>query len=107
VCEEYNGWTNRETWATNLWIDNERGLYEAVQEEAERIAKTGISFAYVELAHYLEETIEELLDMEEVLSAPPAQRKELINMSKDIGSLYRVNWSEIAKNIMSELEVSA
>jgi len=107
MCEEYNGWTNRETWAANLWIDNERGLYEAVQEEAERIAKTGISFAYVELAHYLEETIEELLDMEEVLSAPPAQRKELISMSKDIGSLYRVNWSEIAKNIMNEIEVSA
>ena len=32
MCEEYNGWTNRETWATALHINNDQGLYEAVQE---------------------------------------------------------------------------
>jgi hypothetical protein len=45
--------------------------------------------------------------MEEVLSAPPAQRKELINMSSDIGSLYRVNWWEIAESFLSEMDVNA
>ena len=25
--QEYNGWSNRETWATKLWIDNDQGLY--------------------------------------------------------------------------------
>ena len=23
----YNGWTNYETWAVGLWIDNEQGSY--------------------------------------------------------------------------------
>lgn len=28
----YNGWTNYETWAANLWISNEYGWYLEVQE---------------------------------------------------------------------------
>ena len=24
----YNGWTNYETWAVKLWMDNEEGSYE-------------------------------------------------------------------------------
>jgi hypothetical protein len=42
--------------------------------------------------------------MEIVLSAPPARRKELISMSSDIGSLYRVAWWEIAEHYLSGLK---
>ena len=35
--ERYNGWANYPTWAVNLWLSNDRGLYdmtnEAVDEE--------------------------------------------------------------------------
>lgn len=31
----YNGWTNYETWAVKLWLDNEQGSYYAMQEMAE------------------------------------------------------------------------
>jgi hypothetical protein len=41
--------------------------------------------------------------MEQVFSAPLEQRKALISMSSDIGSLYRVNWYEIAESLLSEL----
>jgi len=27
VCQIYQKWTNRETWATALWINNDEGLY--------------------------------------------------------------------------------
>jgi hypothetical protein len=97
--EEYNGWSNRETWATKLWIDNDQGLYYHAQDMAGGYSnedKRG-------LADALEEWITELLDMEQVFTAPPAQRKELIMMSSDIGSLYRVNWYEIAESLLSEL----
>ena len=30
--EEYNGWTNYETWNVKLWIDNDQGLQEMVRE---------------------------------------------------------------------------
>jgi hypothetical protein len=55
------------------------------------------------LADALEEWITELLDMEQVFTAPTEQRKALISMSSDIGSLYRVNWYEIAESLLSEL----
>ncbi len=32
VTTEYNGWTNRETWLTNLWLNNDMGSYEQLQE---------------------------------------------------------------------------
>lgn len=100
--QDYNGWTNRETWACALWINNEPGFYYHAQDMT-----AGYQDDKSGLADALEEWIGELLDMEEVLSAPPAHRKELISMSKDIGSLYRVNWREIAESFLSEMEVNA
>jgi hypothetical protein len=106
MCEKYNGWINRETWATALWLDNEQSTQEVMQLMAEEYGKeTNL------LPDMIEDFVTELLDMESVLSAPPAQRKELISMSKDIGSLYRVDWKEIAEHYLSgiktEQEVTA
>jgi hypothetical protein len=33
----YNGWTNYETWAVKLWIDNEQGSYSYWEEAAQEI----------------------------------------------------------------------
>ncbi len=30
--EGYNGWSNYETWCVNLWLSNDQGIYEAVNE---------------------------------------------------------------------------
>ena len=35
MSEEYNGWTNWETWMVNLWITNDQGLTETAQEAPE------------------------------------------------------------------------
>ena len=32
--KRYNGWTNYETWAVNLWIDNDQGSYTYWREQA-------------------------------------------------------------------------
>ena len=32
--ETYNGWKNYPTWAVNLWLENDRGLYETALEIA-------------------------------------------------------------------------
>jgi hypothetical protein len=34
-ANNYNGWTNYETWCTALWIDNDQGEQEAVRELAQ------------------------------------------------------------------------
>ena len=98
MCEQYNGWTNRETWAVALWVNNDEGLHYHAQDMA-----GGYHDDKRGLADALEEWITELLDMEQVFSAPLEQRKALISMSSDIGSLYRVNWYEIAESLLSEL----
>ena len=100
MCEEYNGWSNRETWATNLWIDNERGLYEQVQD----MAKTSLQeHPESGASDCLAESIEALFD--DAFSDIEEMNNAGLIMLKDIGSLYRVNWREIAGNIISELEL--
>lgn len=105
MCNEYNGWSNRETWAANLWINNEQGIYEMVLDftETAREEHKEDGGARGCLAESIEEFIAELLDMESVLSSEPAQRNELVNMSKDIGSTWRVDWYEIAESFLSEV----
>lgn len=34
MTNEYNGWTNRETWNANLWLSSEYTLYQAVESLA-------------------------------------------------------------------------
>jgi hypothetical protein len=36
--ETYEGWTNRETWAVALWINNDQAWQEAVHETITRLA---------------------------------------------------------------------
>ena len=33
--QRYNGWTNYETWAVKLWMDNEEGFYRAWQDRTQ------------------------------------------------------------------------
>ena len=40
LATEYNGWTNRETWLTNLWLNNDMGSYEQLQEISRKDCET-------------------------------------------------------------------
>jgi len=86
--DEYEGWTNRETWAVNLWLSNDEGMYNEVNEivdnaEDREEIENGIR-EYVE-------NLKEFLDSGEACG-------ELRNMFEDIGSMWRVNWEEIAES---------
>lgn len=89
--ETYNGWANRETWALNLWLASDEGLYVAAMqfahdlrhEDGARDTATREWFEN-EIAPSLDET--------------PTGRDVL----SDIGSLWRVDWSEIAEALASE-----
>jgi hypothetical protein len=102
MTEQYNGWTNRETWATKLHLDNDETLNEYAWEYArEEIA--GHDKGEEVNAYYLGETLknwieEDLLTLENI-----AGNRGLWLMLSDIGSLYRVNWREIAQTYLDEV----
>lgn len=103
MTEEYNGWANRETWATMLHIDNDQGLYEMARDYAVTALKEHKeeeSEARYCLADTLENWIEgEVLDFENI-----NQNYAAFTMLTDIGSLYRVNWREIADYLISSVQ---
>jgi len=82
----YNGWTNYETWNVALWLDNEPAIYNYVREIA------GESANEYDLAVRLQTLVE---DMAPELDA---------SMFADLlgAALNNVEWSEIARNILSE-----
>lgn len=85
--EKYNGYTNRETWLVNLWIDNEYGWLDAylnhvIETEADKY----------DLADYIEADISEELNP---LVDKNGLYSDLLN-----GALSKVNWLEIAEYII-------
>ena len=109
---EYNGWTNRETWATMLHIDNDEYLQETAMdyartalEEHEGEEENDIS----EAIYCLEDTIQNWIEEDLLTRENIAESEGLWLMLTDIGSLYRVNWREIARSLIenAKQEVSA
>lgn len=98
--EEYNGWTNRETWATALHIDNDYGLLhnalDYVREETRGEDEVDIYDLAEGFKYQLEEDI---LTFENV-----RENHSLWLMLTDIGSLYRVNWREIAQHYLDQVK---
>lgn len=93
--ETYQGWANRETWALMLHINNDQGLYnefrELVREDSEVREATG------EMQDAVRERVEEVLYPEEW-----AQSHELAMMAREVGSLWRVDWSEVVASLLED-----
>lgn len=100
--QEYNGWTNRETWATALWIDNDQVLLETAldyakqevegHDEGEEINPYHLGEA---LKYWLQD---DLLTLENI-----SGNQSLFNMLTDIGSLYRVEWRELGQHYLNQM----
>ena len=83
--EGYQGWSNYETWAVALWLDNDYGMYQMIQEEA----------STAEDAYSLGQSIKGLI--EEGAPQLDGVYGELLT-----GALQNVDWREIAQNLMTE-----
>lgn len=91
---EYNGWTNWETWNANLWIDNDWRLSEHYAHRAgDLLGSYEEDEAIERLAGYIEDDFNQL--MPEVESGFFA---DVMNMA-----MCEVNWHEIAKHYIAEM----
>jgi len=81
----YNGWSNRETWLVNLWLNNDESLYSQLLAAIELKEPASVK------AEWLAERIQERLDWHlEDLDA-----SLWIDMLRS--SFYRVDWGEIIR----------
>ena len=102
----YNGWTNYETWAVNLWIDNDQGSYTYWREQAgshyENVADCdsvheGLwshrSAARSKLAEQIKDEFED--------ASPLADQA---NVYSDLltAALGEVDWHEIADHLLND-----
>jgi hypothetical protein len=88
----YNGFSNRETWAVNLYLNNDEIFY----SDAYLASKRGKDF----LAKCLEERVFnwEHYYNEEMLN------KSMLRMFFDIGDMGLVDWDEVAESFISSEE---
>ena len=100
----YNGWTNYETWAAKLWIDNEQSTYydvtgHATEVYTEAIDAEGTPDKY-EFADWLKEYVEEnmLPDPDEIRGLA----SDLLN-----AAMSEVNWSEMAEAYLGDAKENA
>lgn len=102
--QEYQGWTNRETWATMLHIDNDEALLETAMDYAKTALEEHEPEEEGDIAEAiscLEDTIQNWLEDDLLTLENVSGNQGLWIMLTDIGSLYRVNWREIADTLIS------
>lgn len=94
MSEQFNGWINRETWAVVVNFDNNGELYDIKQKAVKTLSHLDNDQMAFILARALEETLENYLSR--------FHMPKNYDILKDIGSMWRVNWQEIAESYISE-----
>ena len=105
--EKYNGWTNYETWAVGLWIDNDEFTQRRAQELGKEMLKNaphdenvkGKIWTVCETAKFrLAEQLEEQYENDNpLLNEESSLYSDLMN-----ASLGNVNWDEVAEQYLPE-----
>ncbi len=102
---KYQGWTNYETWAVKLWMDNDEASYNFWQEQTVECwdgakdephisrAENALYALAERLKEYHEERMEDLL----------ARQKEPTFLNDLLHAALEVNWQEIADALLEEL----
>lgn len=106
--ERYNGWTNRETWAVALYINNDQGWQESVFEALRGVEITGGNGEYNpasrEAGEIIKANVERLLDPDQYADEfGTDQPREVARIAHEIGSLWRVNWDELGASFLADL----
>ena len=110
MCDQtYSGWTNRETWALMLHINNDEGL----QVWAHEYVKDYISDYDLEDTNRTYSASQALQQWAEIAFTRSGYAEYVsdvwpngfADIAEDIGSLYRINYYECAESILSDMAV--
>lgn len=97
--DTYNGWSNRETWAAALHLSNDYDLYRicvALVADADADHGPGSIAAADALKAFVDDATEAVFHDHE----NGAEWARM--MAADVGSFYRVDWSEVAASFRDE-----
>jgi hypothetical protein len=95
----YNGWHNYETWAANLWMDNEQGSHEHYREQAEHCYDNARPHSGLTRADVATHNLADVLraEHEEAMPDVTGVFADLLN-----AALSEVNWDEIARHYVND-----
>ena len=123
--DEYNGWTNRETWAASLHLSNDYGIYTMVNgwaidahaaavEDAETdpmgwhasgimsVDRLTVRNLETKLHDYIDDLRARIIAATDDASEMPSETETM--MVLEIGSDWRVDWVEVATNWLDGLD---
>lgn len=106
--QDYNGWSNRATWAVNLHLSNDQGLYRITRDTVE-VAREAwendtspwrADTPRIEVADYLREFVETWIDeaFDDAIDSNP----RAVALVRDIMALDAVNWLELADHWLED-----
>lgn len=98
--ETYNGWTNRETWALVLHLDNDESLQDWTHERIRG------AFTLNDAADLLAAFVDDLFDQSFWKDDFGCEMPEGVHlMRSDVGSTWRIDWHEAAEHFLSGLDI--
>ena len=100
----YNGWSNYETWAAALWMDNEEGAQAYWREQAEECMQDAIDADESDIRAAATSALEDRIKAEHEDAMP-----ELQGVYADLlgAALGAIDYREIARNLLSDIEIFA
>jgi hypothetical protein len=111
TTDEYNGWTNRETWAMALHLSNDYGLYhwtldtvrQGLESRAEWLEDNpGLADPDNDGANWAGDHLSTQLELFMGDEAWFMDAEETATMLRDIGSWWRIDWAEVARSFMDD-----
>ena len=104
----YNGWSNYETWATALWLDNEQSSHAYWREQASDHVQSASECEQVKNGIWTQEraAVFNLADQLKDSISEESPLAEQCSLYSDLltSALDSVDWQEIATNVLSDIE---